>query len=287
METERIPTAVSSSTVIDEKYKVNCAQQGEVRIIQYKTRDYVPDIETTGNEIVKTARVYLPYGYDAEKTYNVVFTLHGVGGSDSNDWLDQNSPNPATIIDNLIYNGDINPCIVVFPNGRATTTFSQQTDSAGYWYFGKELRNDLIPYIEHNFFVGKTRENRAICGLSMGGFQTAQIGMLECFDLFANFGVFSAFLHHVNPYVYMTAEKVVSMINENILPLNYLFFCCGTADRVYEGLVPDLKIFEEGISSEKVKKGKNYSSVFIADAGHNYVVWQVALFDYLQLIFKK
>lgn len=287
MKTERITTAVCSSTVMDEKYKFICAQQGEVRVIEYTTKDYVPEIETTGNEIVKTARVYLPYGYDAAKTYNTVFVLHGVCGTDYNDWLDQNSPNPATIIDNLIYNGDIDPCIAVFPNGRSTTLFNKQTDSAGYWYFGKELRNDLIPYIEHNFSVGKTREKRAICGLSMGGFQTAQIGILESFDLFANFGVFSAFLHHFNPYVYMTAEKVVDVINKNVLPVDYLFFCCGTADGVYTGLVSDLQIFEVGISCEKVQNGKNYSSVFIPNGGHNYEVWQVALFNYLQLIFKK
>lgn len=287
MSEQRIPTAVSSSTVIGEKYKTTCPERGEVRVIEYLTHDYVPDIATSGNQITKTARVYLPYGYDTGKTYNVVFTMHGVCGSDQYDWLSEDSPSPATIIDNLIYYGDIEPCVMIFPNGRSTTDFNTLTDCDGYWYFGKELRNDLIPYIERIFSVGTARANRALCGLSMGGYQTSQIGMLENYDLFANYGVFSACFHHVNPFIYMSPEKIAAMINQSDLPLDYLFFCCGTADRIYQGLVPDLEIFEANVSPEKIQKGKNCSIVYIPDGLHNYAVWQVALYNYLQLIFKK
>jgi enterochelin esterase-like enzyme len=46
---------------------------------------------------------------------------------------------------------------------------------------------DLIPMVEKNYRVAPGRENRAMAGLSMGGFQTFNTG-LEHLDKFAYLG---------------------------------------------------------------------------------------------------
>ena len=284
---ERIPTAESDSTEIPEKYKVKCGEQGRVIEVEYETIDYVPTVETVRAKIIKTASVYLPFGYDEGGEYDVVYVLHGVGGDERNDWLNENNPNPADILDNLIYHGDIKPCVAVFPNGRATTVHNNRGNSDGYWQFGKELRYELIPYIEANFAVGNKRDNRALCGLSMGGFQTAQIGILECYDLFSAYGIFSASLNHGNPYVYATPERIASRINRSELGLKYLFFCIGTEDFIIRGLRPELEELYAITDKSKLSDGVNSSHVYIEGGRHNYGVWQVSIYDFLQLITKK
>jgi enterochelin esterase family protein len=56
--------------------------------------------------------------------------------------------------------------------------------------FTEMMFNDLIPTVEKNYRVAPGRENRAMAGLSMGGFQTFNTGLLNL-DKFAYLGGFS------------------------------------------------------------------------------------------------
>ena len=57
--------------------------------------------------------------------------------------------------------------------------------------FGKDLIEDVIPYIEAPIAPSPIATNRAIVGLSMGGGQSLNIG-LNNIDLFSYVGGFSA-----------------------------------------------------------------------------------------------
>lgn len=70
--------------------------------------------ETVGN--FRKATIYTPPGYGDDKTYNVLYLLHGIGGDES-EW--HRHADPQTILDNLCADGKLAPMIVVFPNGRA------------------------------------------------------------------------------------------------------------------------------------------------------------------------
>ncbi|MRH45180.1 esterase, partial [Aquibacillus halophilus] len=95
------------------------------------------------------------------KKYNVLYLLHGVGGN-HNEWLTGSGEADGNyvicnILDNLIANGDINPVIVVFPNGRSSHDWTDQsfnsegTNMLGFYYFDYELRYDLVPFIESTY----------------------------------------------------------------------------------------------------------------------------------------
>ncbi|MEJ0033311.1 MAG: alpha/beta hydrolase-fold protein [Bacteroidota bacterium] len=57
--------------------------------------------------------------------------------------------------------------------------------------FEASLVKDVIPYIEKNYRVKATKENRAVAGLSMGGMQTITLST-EYPDTFGYIGVFSS-----------------------------------------------------------------------------------------------
>ncbi|WP_338079594.1 alpha/beta hydrolase, partial [Aquibacillus halophilus] len=126
------------------KQSTGTDHQGSVFEVAYSVRNYInvyrqlvtsenisskeAGRETVeGDPITKKCNVYLPPGYketDTNKKYNVLYLLHGVGGN-HNEWLTGSGEADGNyvicnILDNLIANGDINPVIVVFPNGRSS-----------------------------------------------------------------------------------------------------------------------------------------------------------------------
>src|SRR5262249_40120204 len=65
----------------------------------------------------RKATVHLPPGHGKEKTYPVLYLLHGIGG-DENEWSRGGAP--GVILDNLYVDKKATPMIVVMPNGRAS-----------------------------------------------------------------------------------------------------------------------------------------------------------------------
>ncbi|GAB4176321.1 MAG: hypothetical protein Kow00108_11640 [Calditrichia bacterium] len=76
--------------------------------------------------------VYLPYNYDqqAEATYPVVYLLHGYGG-DYNTWVSRYKIND--VLDLMIANGEIDPSIVVMPDGSNPVMFQGMSNGGGFY----------------------------------------------------------------------------------------------------------------------------------------------------------
>ena len=130
--------------------------------------------------------VYLPPGYHTGKDFPVLYLLHG-GGDGDLGWLTEG--HAAEILDNLIAQGKAKPMVVVFPDGIIKGSW--QMGEPEQDKFGLELRTVIVPLIESNFNVSKRPEDRALAGLSMGGVQTVNIGLLHT-DEFRYIGVFSS-----------------------------------------------------------------------------------------------
>ncbi|MBO4653583.1 MAG: hypothetical protein IK055_02745 [Lachnospiraceae bacterium] len=272
----RIPTDYST-------YRLkNC---GEIVQITYETKDYLNDQAT----LTKPAYVYLPPDYDETKQYNVLYLMHGIGGDETEWGMTGLSSTVKAIMDNLIRYGDIEPFIVVAPNGRSYYDFANKDgDYASFYVFGQELRNDLIPYIESNFAVyhddadpTAVRDHRAMAGLSMGGMQTINIGMCECLDIISWFGTFSA-----APTSY-TSDKIASIIDGEQFAqykINYMYNICGLQDNIaYASASAAAKNLPK--YTDKLVDGENF--MWQEKAGnHDFNIWYLGFYNFAQLAFK-
>lgn len=193
---------------------------------------------TTGGE--RGVNILFPAGYDESKEYPTLYLLHGIFGNEYSFTSDSSNKIPQ-ILGNLAADGLAKEMIVVFPNMYASADPAQQPgftneSMAPYDNFINDLVNDLIPYIESNYSVGKDREHRAIAGFSMGGRETLFIG-LQRPDLFAYVGAIAPApgltpgkdwaMEHPG----QLTEEQVTFEGKEYLP-EILMVCCGTKDSV-------------------------------------------------------
>ena len=109
--------------------------------------------------------LYLPAGYEtSDRRYPVTYLLHG-GGGNHTDWIQLG--NMQQIVDKGTREGSMAPMIVVMPDAEMTYYMNNAQGNYQYEdYFIKEL----LPHIEKNYKVRAGKDNRALAGLSMGGF---------------------------------------------------------------------------------------------------------------------
>ncbi|MBN2484743.1 MAG: T9SS type A sorting domain-containing protein [Bacteroidales bacterium] len=108
--------------------------------------------------------VYLPPSYNQNSTakYPVLYLFHGKGGRYF-DWA--NNAGAAATLNTEIANG-AKEMVVIMPDGidEFYNNVGKQWES--YMY------DELIPAVESTFRVGTNKQNRAVAGLSMGGWGT-------------------------------------------------------------------------------------------------------------------
>ena len=246
---------------------------GELMAVQY-------DSKSLGTR--RQVRVYTPPGYSSNRKYPVLYLLHGIGGNDR-EWTQ--ACHADNVIDNLLADGKIQPMVVVFPNGNSSVTADAVPgEGAGAgggagggrgnfnsWAapFEDDLLKDIIPYIESHYSVYTDRERRALAGLSMGGGQTLNIGLVHV-ETFAWVGGFSS-----APNTKPPAEVVPDPAVPKRLKL--LWLACGNKD----GLIR----ISQGVHAYLKEKGVPH--VWHVDGNaHDTTEWDNNLFLFAQHIFK-
>lgn len=107
-------------------------------------------------------RVMLPPNYDAtSRRYPTLYLLHGVAG-DSSEWQ---SIGILEAADRMIQRGEIDPFIIVLPNGGAHYWVNQYSGQRWADY----VVNDVVAQVDSTYRTVATPQARAIGGLSMGG----------------------------------------------------------------------------------------------------------------------
>ena len=146
--------------------------------------------------------VYLPAGYEtSERTYPVVYLLHGYGDDDTG-WLQFGEIN--RLADKAIADGTIPPMIIVMPDGFVSFYMNS--------YDGKEKYEDFfikefIPTIEKTYTKIKPKKQyRGIAGLSMGGFGSLNMA-LKYPDMFSAVAPLSAAVWDDNAIETATTEN--------------------------------------------------------------------------------
>ena len=130
------------------------------------------DCNALNSRILKTVIhycVYLPASYDASAAqrpapdYPVLYFLHGLGDNEqtlfnSGGW---------TLLDDLRRQGKMGDFLIVAPEGRRSF-FINSAD--GLFRYDDFFRQEFMPHIERKYRVNRTRRDRAISGISMGGY---------------------------------------------------------------------------------------------------------------------
>lgn len=126
------------------------------------------EYKTMPSKILKEDReysIYLPKNYaeNTEKSYPVLYLLHGGGGSHK-DWPGRG--HVGDVANQLIDANEAVEMIIVCPEaGKTFMNYFNNPD----WMYEDYFFKELIPYIEKNYRAKTGKENRAIAGLSMGG----------------------------------------------------------------------------------------------------------------------
>ena len=142
----------------------------------------------------KRLHVYLPPGYDRNPgaRYPVLYLNHG-GGDDDSKWTSTDTRGGGSaqyILDNLITAGKARPMIVVMPDTRGIAAPDPPAPGADD-ACTQEYLKDIIPFVESRYRARPGRENRALAGLSMGGFVVMNTG-LSRLDTFGELYVYSS-----------------------------------------------------------------------------------------------
>lgn len=152
-------------------YRSACEQAGTMETLDYTAHD------DAGNAYEKQCRVYLPYGYDSSKQYDVLYLMHGFYGDIHTIFEGTVGGRKLQYVaDHLIADGKMRPMIVVTP------TITDYYTTSNWVKFPKELREDLIPAVESKYSTYSrgtssedliaARDHRAFGGFSMGGTTT-------------------------------------------------------------------------------------------------------------------
>ena len=268
----------------------DCPEKGKVERFEYVTNTYDEDNKTLN----KGAWVYLPYGYDASKKYNILYLMHGGGVTE--DWWFKMFPDTVTILDNMIAKKVCDPCIIVTPCLYHSSDDVHTRDESRTENFQHELRKDLIPGIESKystFAAGdvsddnlvNTRDHRAFAGLSLGSMTTYRAAFYNNFDLFAWYGPFSGCCGPFGNHD-LEVERIINTLTDwhkKGIDLRYMFCCNGDEDIAY---AEHKDVMEKVLAkSDVLVPGKNYDFYLIPGGVHDMKAWQLDLYHALQIFF--
>ncbi len=262
-----------------------CEHQGTVKNITYTQKLYS---DPNGGTVEKKLNVYLPYGYDDSKQYNVMILVHG-GFGDENDLITTNHDyygfnlNMQNIYDNLFEAKLCEPMIIVCP---ATYNGPDYTMDSGFENFSQELRDSILPYIANNYAtyaasgnlndIRTARRHFGIGGISNGSLYAMNSGMQMNFDLFSNYICLSGDNQPQEVSAAINSEEWGS------LPIDMFFAGAGTWDEQNWNVTNGYQIILA--STERLSDEENAILKHI-EGGHEWRTWSTDFWNGLQAVF--
>lgn len=235
--------------------------------------------ELTGTD--RHAMIFLPADYDEEKQYPVLYLLHGLDGS-HRTWRNKSAD---IILQNLYYFEDVPEMIVVCPNSAVneeedTEDLDITEKIKAYDLTGKDLVENLMPYINSHYPVKTGRENTAIAGNSMGGRNTLYTAFTYP-ELFGYVGAFSS----ANVLDDGQYQGIMHPLLEDLaLPsgiedFQLIMLCVGRSDDVCGSVTYRL---------HDIMTDNKIDHIFYdTEGGHQNTVWQNALYNFAKKLFRE
>jgi enterochelin esterase family protein len=218
----------------------------------------------------RSLRVYTPPGYDKDSaaTYPVLYLFHGSGDNEAT-WTSFGRAH--LIADNLLAHGRAKAMIIVMTDGHAVVSGGPETRGKNVEAFGRDLLEDVMPFVESTYRTKTDREHRAIVGLSMGGGQSLTVG-LNHLDRFAWVGGFSSAIG--NPET--TIAAALADPSGTNAKLRLLWIACGKDD----GLVKNAQTLSDVLKAKEIRH-----ELKITEGNHSWPVWRKYLGEFLPLLF--
>jgi enterochelin esterase-like enzyme len=207
-------------------------------------------------------------------------------GGDEEAWIALGRT--SQILDNLIAQGKAVPMIVVMPNGNVAQEAAPGESSEGFTPPTMQLPNtmdgkfeetfmDIVKFVESSYRVKTAKADRAIAGLSMGGFHSLHISRYYP-NMFDYVGLFSAAIiqdDKVTSKVYSDLDKTLLAQKNNGYKLYWIGI--GKTDFLYKNVT------EFRAKLDAIKMPYEYRE---SEGGHTWVNWRVYLTEFVPKLFK-
>lgn len=292
---------------LDASYAEPAANPGTVEAIYYDTYAYAVEAAAGLDHKSlpvqnKRAFVYLPHGYDPAKQYDVLYLLHGGGGTEG-AWFDiirletseveRKFEDTLSLLDNLFERGEVEPCIVVTPTlytyAPEGSEYASYTEGLSFTENFQYEMPDIIGAVEATYSTYAngdtsyetliaTRAHRAYAGLSMGSMTSFQSIICGNMDIIGYVGSFSGALTE-----YSLIEKALTETYKDY-PIYYWYHGEGTADMAHDEHIALYNEIKAGMP-QVVTEGVNYIMVDKPGFAHTADNWYIDLYNVLQVFF--
>lgn len=222
---------------------------------------------------VKNCWVYTPpsYGTDTSKRYPVMYLHHG-GGETETDWVWLGKIN--YIADNLIAEGGCEEMIIVM-----NCLYDIDYNNPGEFLagdFDSMLTNDCIPFLESRYRIIPEAGNRAIAGLSMGSYHSAQTACNHP-GMFGYTAMLSGSFDD-RWYRWVNCRDVISDSEVFKKETKLFYMSVGTDEsRLYPQVAENIEYLQKC----GVKHG-----YFECPGYHEWTIWRKSIREFMKLIFK-
>jgi enterochelin esterase-like enzyme len=258
-------------------YKVNKVPHGTVAKVWYHS-----DLLGLNRRLT----VYTPAGYETSgKRYPVFYLLHGMGG-DENAWSELGRM--AQIMDNLIAQGKAEPMIVVMTNGNAALEAAPGESSLGFAVPSMNLPKtmegsfetafpEVVKFVDRVYRTQAAKKDRAIAGLSMGGFHSMHISK-QFPDMFNYIGLFSAAIMPNKDVKSPIYDDIEGKLKVQFAKKPALYWIgIGNKDFLYQANTDYRRLLDD--------RGYKYT-YYETGEGHIWKNWRIYLTEFVPLLFK-
>lgn len=221
-----------------------------------------PELGTTVRDTINGVPcvVYVPANGERLKAngerYPVLYLQHGMWGNE-NDWTEQGRLLP--IMDSLLQAGQVKEMVVIMPDNcpsRPTSEEEKANATNGQW---EADFSAFMAEAERKYPISDEPSQRAIAGLSMGGYHTMRVSHVLA-GQFAYVGMFSAatFVHNA--------------------PEDYQLFWIGIGKDDF--LYDSLQEYRRWLEANHIEY-----TYYESDGGHTWPNWQDYIIRFLPKLF--
>ena len=234
----------------------------------------------------KTCNVVLPYGYDENTKYPVMYFIHGWGASYKDHFSEESYLH--LLHGNMIAKNLAVPMIVVAVDmytGKQAERDKKSDEALRFLYDNvvDDIALDLMPYIEEHYSVKTGRENNAIIGVSQGGAESLITGFkyLDKFGYIAGIAPDTGVIPtewYKGTFWNTPYFEEFPMPTEDNMPI-YLYMAVGSDD---PWNVDCTLYYSEVLNKMGVKNQTDLVEGFGHDAGF----WRLGVYNFMHKIFR-